>query len=187
LNRCFQERTLSGYSLNCWVAELLKIQQKISAIKGTTLKVSCWIFNFKISAIFQIVKLPGRVYQKLCLKLRKMPRISQKTKLLELLTGSILSDIVYLHILYDYNSFMFSSDQSYSLTFSREQRQLWFSAIQQHFQQPRGCWIAEISESWLCMEQHINSWPKFNNSAFQQYREYPVCSVEWKPSLFQNM
>jgi len=31
----------------------------------------------------------------------KMPRISQKTKLLELLTGSILSDILYLHILYD--------------------------------------------------------------------------------------
>jgi len=30
-----------------------------------------------------------------------MPRISQKTKLLELLTGSILSDILYLHILYD--------------------------------------------------------------------------------------
>jgi len=31
-----------------------------------------------------------------------MPRISQKTKLLELLTGSILSDILYLHILQAY-------------------------------------------------------------------------------------
>jgi len=85
--------------------------------------------------------------------------MSQKTKLLELLTGSILSDILYLHILYDCSSFMFTSDQSYPLTFSREERQLWFSAIQQ------------ISESWLCIEQLINSWPKLNNSAIEQYRE----------------
>jgi len=75
-------------------------------------------------AVCQIVIFPGRVYQRLCLKLRKMPRISQKTKLLELLTGSILSDILYLHILYDGNSSMFTSDQGYPLTFSREQRQL---------------------------------------------------------------
>jgi len=53
-----------------------------------------------------------------------MPRVNQKTKLLELLTGSIISDILYLHILYDCNSSMFTSDQSYPLTFSREQRQL---------------------------------------------------------------
>jgi len=52
-------------------------------------------------AVCQIVKLPGCVSRRLCFKLRKMPRISQKTKLLELLTGSILSDILYLHILYD--------------------------------------------------------------------------------------
>jgi len=69
-------------------------------------------------------------------------------------------------------SSMFTSDQSYPLTFSREQRQLWFSAIQQNLQQPRGCWIADISESWLCMEQLINSSPKSSNSAFQQFREY---------------
>jgi len=43
-----------------------------------------------MSAVCQIVKLPGCVYQGLCLQLRKMPRISQKTKLLEVLTGSIL-------------------------------------------------------------------------------------------------
>jgi len=41
-----------------------------------------------MSAVCQIVKVPGRVYQILCLKLRKMPRISQKTKLLELLTAA---------------------------------------------------------------------------------------------------
>jgi len=99
--------------------------------------------------------------------------MSQKTKLLELLTGSILSDILYLHILYDCSSFMFTSDQSYPLTFSREERQLWFSAIQQSFPQFQGCWIAEISESWLCVEQLINSWSKFINSAIEQYREYP--------------
>jgi len=138
-----------------------------------TLKVPCWILNFKMSAVCQIVKLPGCVYQRLCLKLRKMPRISQKTKLLELLTGSVLSDILYLHILYDCNFFTLTSDQSYPLTFCWEQRQLWFSAIKQNFQQPRGCWIAEISDSWLCMEQLINSWSKFNNSAIQQFREYP--------------
>jgi len=84
-----------------------------------------------MSAVCQIVKLAGCVYQRLCLKLRKMPRISQKIKLLELLTGSILSDILYLPILYDCSSSMFTSDQSYPLTFSREERQLWFSAIQQ--------------------------------------------------------
>jgi len=39
-----------------------------------------------------------------------MPRISQKTKLLELLTGSILSDILYLHNLYDGNSCRLTSD-----------------------------------------------------------------------------
>jgi len=54
-----------------------------------------------LSAVCQIVKLPGCVYQRFCLKLRKMPRIGQKTKLLERLTGSILSGIIYLHILYD--------------------------------------------------------------------------------------
>jgi len=86
-----------------------------------------------MSAVCQIVKLPGRVYQRLCLKLRKMPRISQKTKLLELLTGSILSDILYLHILFAGNSSNVTSDQSYPITFSREQQ------IQQNFQQPRGC------------------------------------------------
>jgi len=89
------------------MADLLKIQQKISAIKETTLKVPCWIFNLKMSAVIstvcQIVKLAGCVYQRLCLKLRKMPKISQKTKLLELLTGSILTDILYLHILCDCN------------------------------------------------------------------------------------
>jgi len=90
-----------------------------------------------MTAVCQIVKLPGCVYQRLCLKLRKMPRMSQKTKLLELLTGSILSDIFK------------------SITFCREQRHLWFSAIKQNFQQSRGCWIAEISDSWLCMEQLI--------------------------------
>jgi len=127
-----------------------------------------------MSAVCQNVKLPGCVYQRLCLKLRKMPSISQKTKLLELLTGSILSDILYLHILYGCNSSMFTSDQSYLLTFSREERQLWFSAIKQNFQQPRGCWISEISDSWLCMEQLITSWSKFKNSAIQQFREYPV-------------
>jgi len=63
-----------------------------------------------MSAVCQIVKLPVCVYQRLCLKLRKMPRISQKTKILELLTGSILSDILYLHILYDGNSSRFTSD-----------------------------------------------------------------------------
>jgi len=56
-----------------------------------------------ISTVCQIVKLAGCVYQRLCLKLRKMPKISQKTKLLELLTGSILTDILYLHILCDCN------------------------------------------------------------------------------------
>jgi len=30
-----------------------------------------------MSAVCQIVKLSGRVYQRLCVKLRKMPRISQ--------------------------------------------------------------------------------------------------------------
>jgi len=39
-----------------------------------------------------------------------MPRIHQKTNLLELLTGSILSDILYMHILYDGNSSRFTSD-----------------------------------------------------------------------------
>jgi len=106
-----------------------------------------------MSAVCQTVKLTGCVYQRLCLKLRKTPRISQKTKLLKLLTGSILSDILYLHILYDCNSSMFTSDQIYPLTLGREQRQLWLSAIKQSFQQPRGCWIAEISDSWLCMGQ----------------------------------
>jgi len=63
-----------------------------------------------------------------------MPSISQKTKLLELLTGSILSDILYLHILNDCNCFMFTSDKSYPLTFSREKRQLWILAIKQNFE-----------------------------------------------------
>jgi len=80
-------------------------------------------------------------------KIKENAENKPKTKLLELLTGSILSGIFYLHILYDSNSSMFTSDQSYPLTFSREQRQLRFSAIQQHFQQPRCCLIAEISES----------------------------------------
>jgi len=53
-----------------------------------------------MSAVCQIVKLPGCAYQRLCLKLRKTPRTSQKTELLELLTGSILSDNLYLHILF---------------------------------------------------------------------------------------
>jgi len=106
-----------------------------------------------MSAVCQIVKLPGCVYQRLCLKLRKTPRISQKTKLLELLTGSILSDILYLHILYDCNSSMFTSDQSYPLTLSREQRQLWFSAIKQKT-------IDFVWNSWLTADQ---------NSTIQQF------------------
>jgi len=115
-----------------------------------------------MSAVCLIVKLPGCAYQRLCLKLRKMPKISQKPNLLELLTGSILLDILYLHILYDCNFSMFTSDQSYPLNFSLEQRQLWFSAIKQNVQQPRGCWIAKIFDSWLCMEQLMNRWSIFN-------------------------
>jgi len=96
-----------------------------------------------MSAVCQIVKLPGRVYQRLCLKWRKMPRISQKTELLALLTGRILSDILYLHILYDCNSSMLTSDP---LTFIREQRQLLFSAIQQNFQQPRDYALEDLKQ-----------------------------------------
>jgi len=86
-----------------------------------------------------------------------MPSISQKTKLLELLTGSILSDILYLHILYGCNSSMFTSDQSYLLTFSREERQLWFSAIKQNFQQPRGYYtLYYLVYIQICL--HIKVW-----------------------------
>jgi len=69
-------------------------------------------------------------------------------------TGNILSDILYLHILYDCNSSMFASDQSYPLTFSREQRQFWFSAIKKKFS----------TASWLLLTADQNSTTQQFNS-----------------------
>jgi len=82
-----------------------------------------------------------------------MPRISQKTKLLELLTGNILSDILYLHILNDCNCFMFTSDKSYPLTFSREKRQLWILAIKQNFELKIQT-VVFVWNSWLTADQY---------------------------------